>query len=300
MAPYQQAVGKVSYGLFCLPRFIFQTTSCVKMTALPCRKPVMTDILNKILATKTQEVAAQKATVSLDEIKKQADAALPVRGFFDSIRTKHEQNRPAVIAEIKKASPSKGLIRPDFHPVQIARAYENAGAACLSVLTDEQYFQGSPEYLKAARAAVGLPVLRKDFIIDEYQIYQARAWGADAVLLIAAALEQEQLEHFEAVAHQLGMSVLLELHDASELKKCRNLTTPLWGVNNRNLRTFDVSLQQTLDLLPALAGKTVVTESGIRSKSDVDFMRSHGVHTFLIGETFMRADDIEAEVRKLF
>ena len=260
----------------------------------------MTDILNKILATKAREVAAQKASVSLDEIKKQADAALPVRGFFDSIRTKHEQKRPAVIAEIKKASPSKGLIRPDFHPAQIARAYENAGAACLSVLTDEQYFQGSTEYLKAARAAVGLPVLRKDFIIDEYQIYQARAWGADAVLLIAAALEQEQLEHFEAVAHQLDMSVLLELHDASELGKCRNLTTPLWGVNNRNLRTFDVSLQQTLDLLPALTGKTVVTESGISGKSDVDFMRSHGVHTFLIGETFMRADDIEAEVRKLF
>ena len=300
MAPYQQAVGKVSYGLFCLPRFIFQATSCVKMVALPCRKPVMTDILNKILATKAQEVAAQKASVSLDEMKKQADAALPVRGFFDSIRTKHEQNRPAVIAEIKKASPSKGLIRPDFHPAQIARAYENAGAACLSVLTDEQYFQGSPEYLKAARAAVGLPVLRKDFIIDEYQIYQARAWGADAVLLIAAALEQEQLEHFEAVAHQLGMNVLLELHDTSELEKCRNLTTPLWGVNNRNLRTFDVSLQQTLDLLPVLAGKTVVTESGIRDKADVDFMRSHGVHTFLIGETFMRADDIEAELRKLF
>lgn len=260
----------------------------------------MTDILNKILATKAQEVVAQKASVSLDEMKKQADAALPVRGFFDSIRTKHEQNRPAVIAEIKKASPSKGLIRPDFHPAQIARAYENAGAACLSVLTDEQYFQGSPEYLKAARVAVGLPVLRKDFIIDEYQIYQARAWGADAVLLIAAALEQEQLGHFEAVAHQLGMSVLLELHDASELEKCRNLTTPLWGVNNRNLRTFDVSLQKTLDLLPALTGKTVITESGIRGKSDVDFMRSHGIHTFLIGETFMRADDIEAEVRKLF
>ena len=260
----------------------------------------MTDILNKILATKALEVATQKASISLDEMKKQVDAALPVRDFFDSIRTKHEQNRPAVIAEIKKASPSKGLIRPDFHPVQIARAYENAGAACLSVLTDEQYFQGSPEYLKAARAAVGLPVLRKDFIIDEYQIYQARAWGADAVLLIAATLEQEQLEHFEAVAHQLGMNVLLELHNTSELEKCRNLTTPLWGVNNRNLRTFDVSLQQTLDLLPALAGKTVVTESGIRSKSDVDFMRSHGVHTFLIGETFMRANDIEAEVRKLF
>ena len=168
------------------------------------------------------------------------------------------------------------------------------------MLTDEPYFQGSPEYLKQARAAVALPVLRKDFIIDEYQIYQARTWGADAVLLIAAALEAEQLERFEAVAHELGMTVLLELHDASELEKCRNMTTPLWGVNNRDLRTFEVTLQQTLDLLPELNGKTVVTESGIRNKEDVDFMRSHGVHTFLIGETFMRADDIEAEVKKLF
>ena len=168
------------------------------------------------------------------------------------------------------------------------------------MLTDEPYFQGSPEYLKQARAAVALPVLRKDFIIDEYQIYQARTWGADAVLLIAAALEAEQLERFEAVAHELGMTVLLELHDASELEKCRNMTTPLWGVNNRNLRTFEVTLQQTLDLLPELNGKTVVTESGIRNKEDVDFMRGHGVHTFLIGETFMRADDIEAEVKKLF
>lgn len=260
----------------------------------------MTDILNKILATKAEEVAAQKVAVSLEDIKAQAQAAVPVRSFIGSIREKHAQNLPAIIAEVKKASPSKGLIRPDFHPAEIAVAYEKAGAACLSVLTDEPYFQGSPEYLKQARAAVALPVLRKDFIIDEYQIYQARAWGADAVLLIAAALETEQLERFEAVAHELGMTVLLELHDASELEKCRNMTTPLWGVNNRNLRTFEVTLQQTLDLLPELSGKTVVTESGIRNKEDVDFMRSHGVHTFLIGETFMRADDIEAEVKKLF
>lgn len=260
----------------------------------------MTDILNKILATKAEEVAAQKAAVSLENIKAQAQAAAPVRSFISSIREKHAQNLPAIIAEVKKASPSKGLIRPDFHPAEIAVAYEKAGAACLSVLTDEPYFQGSPEYLKQARAAVALPVLRKDFIIDEYQIYQARAWGADAVLLIAAALEAEQLERFEAVAHELGMTVLLELHDASELEKCRNMTTPLWGVNNRNLRTFEVTLQQTLDLLPELNGKTVVTESGIRNKEDVDFMRGHGVHTFLIGETFMRADDIEAEVKKLF
>ena len=260
----------------------------------------MTDILNKILATKAEEVAAQKAAVSLEDIKAQAKAAAPVLSFIGSIREKHAQNLPAIIAEVKKASPSKGLIRPDFHPAEIAVAYEKAGAACLSVLTDEPYFQGSPEYLKQARAAVALPVLRKDFIIDEYQIYQARAWGADAVLLIAAVLEAGQLERFEAVAHELGMTVLLELHDASELEKCRNMTTPLWGVNNRNLRTFEVTLQQTLDLLPELNGKTVVTESGIRNKEDVDFMRSHGVHTFLIGETFMRADDIEAEVKKLF
>ena len=260
----------------------------------------MTDILNKILATKAEEVAAQKAAVSLEDIKAQAQVAAPVRSFIGSIRAKHAKNLPAIIAEVKKASPSKGLIRPDFHPAEIAVAYEKAGAACLSVLTDEPYFQGSPEYLKQARAAVALPVLRKDFIIDEYQIYQARTWGADAVLLIAAALEAEQLERFEAVAHELGMTVLLELHDASELEKCRNMTTPLWGVNNRNLRTFEVTLQQTLDLLPELNGKTVVTESGIRNKEDVDFMRGHGVHTFLIGETFMRADDIEAEVKKLF
>lgn len=260
----------------------------------------MTDILNKILATKAQEVAVQKAASPLAEVKAQLRDAEPVRDFFASIRNKHAQNLPAIIAEIKKASPSKGLIRPDFHPADIARAYERAGAACLSVLTDEVYFQGSPEYLKQARSAVSLPVLRKDFIIDDYQIYQARTWGADAVLLIAAALDAAQLAHFEAVAHDLGLTVLLELHDQSELEKCRNMTTPLWGVNNRNLRTFEVTLQQTLDLLPELSGKTVVTESGIRNKDDVDFMRGYGVHTFLIGETFMRAADIEAEVRKLF
>ena len=207
---------------------------------------------------------------------------------------------PAIIAEIKKASPSKGLIRPDFQPAAHAADYERAGAACLSVLTDEPYFQGSPDYLKQAKAAVSLPVLRKDFIIDAYQIYQARAWGADAILLIAAALNQTQLEQFEALAHQLGMAVLLELHDESELAKCQNLTTPLRGVNNRNLRTFEVSLEQTLRLLPHLKNHIPITESGIRHKQDVDYMRQHGVHTFLIGETFMRADDITAEVRKLF
>ena len=260
----------------------------------------MTDILNKILATKAEEVAAAKAAVPLDEIKRQAAAAAPARDFLAAIHAKHAAAQPAVIAEVKKASPSKGLIRADFNPVEIALAYERAGAACLSVLTDAPYFQGAPEYLQQVKAAVALPVLRKDFMIDDYQVYQARAWGADAILLIAAALEAAQLEALEYTAHELGMTVLLELHDQSELAKCRKLTTKLVGVNNRNLRTFDVSLQQTLDLLPELGGKTVVTESGITGKADVDFMQAKGVHTFLIGETFMRADNIEAAVKSLF
>ena len=260
----------------------------------------MTDILQKILATKTEEVAAAKAAVPLETLRRQAEQAEAPRGFIAAIRAKHAAGLPAVIAEIKKASPSKGLIRPDFDPAAHAADYQRGGAACLSVLTDEPYFQGAPEYLKQAKAACSLPVLRKDFIIDEYQIYQARAWGADAVLLIAAALEAEQLEHFEQTAHQLGMDVLLELHDESELEKCARLTTPLRGVNNRNLRTFEVSLDQTLRLLPRLNGSIVVAESGIRNKADVESMRKHGVHTFLIGETFMRTDDIAAEVAKLF
>ena len=260
----------------------------------------MTDILNKILATKAEEVAAAKAALPLDEIKRKAAAAAPARDFLAAIHAKHAAAQPALIAEVKKASPSKGLIRADFNPVEIALAYERAGAACLSVLTDAPYFQGAPEYLQQVKAAVALPVLRKDFMIDDYQVYQARAWGADAILLIAAALEAAQLEALEYTAHELGMTVLLELHDQSELAKCRKLTTKLVGVNNRNLRTFDVSLQQTLDLLPELGGKTVVTESGIAGKTDVVFMQNHGVHTFLIGETFMRADNIEAAVKSLF
>lgn len=261
----------------------------------------MSDILQKILATKAQEVAAARAALPLNEIKaRAADAAAP-RDFVAAIRAKHAANLPAVIAEIKKASPSKGLIRPDFRPADHARDYEAAGAACLSVLTDEQYFQGSPDYLRAARAAVSLPVLRKDFMIDEYQIYQARAWGADAVLLIAAALDDAALRHLEQVAHDLGMAVLLELHDEAEAERCAPLTTPLRGVNNRNLRTFEVDLQQTIRLLPYLSDDAlVITESGITGKDDIRFMQQHGVNSFLIGETFMRAPDIEAAVRQLF
>ncbi|WP_153712149.1 indole-3-glycerol phosphate synthase TrpC [Eikenella corrodens] len=262
----------------------------------------MSDILTRILTTKQQEVAAAQAALPLAELRARAADMPPPRGFVQAMHAQHSQGRAALIAEIKKASPSKGLIRPDFHPEQLARAYEAAGAACLSVLTDELYFQGSADYLKTARAAVSLPVLRKDFMVNAYQIYQSRAMGADAVLLIAAALSQTQLEEFEGIAHKLGMAVLLELHHADELEKCRRLTTPLRGVNNRNLRTFEVSLQQTLDLLPEITGegRIVITESGIRSREDVQFMRSHGVHSFLIGETFMRADDVGAEVKKLF
>lgn len=260
----------------------------------------MTDILSKILATKAEEVAVAKAQIPLATLQQQIQSAPPIRPFIQAIKQKHAQQQPAIIAEIKKASPSKGLIRADFQPVQHAKAYAAAGVACLSILTDEHYFQGSPEYLRQVHQAVDLPILRKDFIIDEYQIYQARAWGADAILLIAAALETDHLAKLEQTAHQLGLTVLLELHDESEIAKCQPLTTPLRGVNNRNLRTFEVDLQQTLKLLPQLSGSIVVTESGIHSKQDIDFMRQHGIETFLIGETFMRADDIESAVRQLF
>lgn len=259
----------------------------------------MSDILNRILATKTEEVAAAHAALPLAEIRAQAQDRPPPRDFIGAIHAKHAAGRAAVIAEIKKSSPSKGLIRADFNPVAIAQAYQAGGAACLSVLTDELYFQGSPAYLQQARAAVTLPVLRKDFMIDPYQIYQARAWGADAVLLIAAALSNEHMLEMEAIAHSLSMAVLLELHDAAELPRCRGMQTPLWGVNNRNLRTFAVDLQQTLDLLPQLNGKTVVTESGIFQRADIRLMQQHHVNTFLIGESLMRADDIEAALQTL-
>ena len=261
----------------------------------------MNDILKQILATKETEVAQFRAHISLADMQTQARAQAPARDFVAAIRAKLAANLPAVIAEIKKASPSKGLIRPhDFDPANIARIYEQAGAACLSVLTDEQYFQGSPAYLQQAKAACNLPALRKVFIVDAYQIYQTRTWGADAILLIAAALEQAQLEEFEAIAHDLGMAVLLEVHHTDEWEKCRNLVTPLVGVNNRNLRTFEVDLQQTLDYLPILdQTRIIVTESGIAKREEVALMRKNGINTFLIGETFMRADDIAAAVKEL-
>ena len=266
----------------------------------------MSDILNKILAVKAQEVAAALAGKSLAAVRAEAEQAVPTRDFVGSIRAKIAAGQAAVIAEIKKASPSKGVLRSDFRPAEIAASYAQHGAACLSVLTDAQFFQGSAEYLKQARAACTLPVLRKDFIVDEYQIYDARAMGADAILLIAAALDVKQMQAFEALAHSLGMAVLVEVHDGAELDVALQLSTPLIGVNNRNLRTFEVSLQTTLDLLPCIssdekgAGRIVVTESGILNAEDVRLMRGNHVNAFLVGEAFMRAADPGAELAKVF
>lgn len=261
----------------------------------------MSDILNKILHVKAQEVRAALSDKPFPQLRTEVAEMPPARDFVGAIRSKIEAGQAAVIAEIKKASPSKGVIRPDFHPADIARSYEQHGAACLSVLTDEQFFQGSAEYLQQARAACALPVLRKDFIIDEYQIWQARAMGADAILLIASALTLGQMKTLEKLAHKLGMAVLVEVHDGDELEIALQLKTPLIGINNRNLRTFEVSLQTTLDLLPRIpADRIVVTESGIFTAADVRQMRTNGVHAFLVGEAFMRADEPGVELARVF
>lgn len=268
----------------------------------------MSDILNKILAVKAEEVAAALAEKSLAAVQAEAAHALPVRDFVTAIRGKIAAGQPAVIAEIKKASPSKGVIRADFRPAEIAASYAAHGAACLSVLTDAPFFQGCAEYLQQARAACELPVLRKDFIVDEYQIWQARAMGADAILLIAAALPLEQMQAFEALAHSLGMAVLVEVHNGDELTAALQLETPLIGINNRNLRSFEVSLQTTLGLLPRIqrahasgeGGRIVVTESGILAPADVARMRAQAVNAFLVGEAFMRAENPGAELARLF
>lgn len=261
----------------------------------------MSDILNKILATKAEEITAAQAKLPLAEVQALAAQQVPTRDFVGAIRSKIAAGKAAVIAEIKKASPSKGVIREDFKPADIAASYEQGGAACLSVLTDEQYFQGSAAYLKQARAACSLPVLRKDFMIDAYQVYEARAMGADCILLIAAALTLAQMQQLETVAHSLGMAVLVEVHNGEELAQAIQLTTPLLGINNRNLRTFEVTLDTTLDLLSKIPGnKIVVTESGIFTADDVKVMRDHAVHTFLVGEAFMRQDNPGAELAKVF
>ena len=261
----------------------------------------MSDILNKIIATKREEIAAGQAQQSFAQLEAQAASQSATRDFVGAIRQKIACGQPAVIAEIKKASPSKGVIRADFRPADIARSYAEHGAACLSVLTDCQYFQGAPEYLQAARAACQLPVLRKDFIVDRYQVAEARAMGADCILLIAAALSTVEMHALEAQAMDYGMAVLVEVHNAEELAAALPLRTPLLGINNRNLRTFDVSLQTTLDLLAGIGEeRIVVTESGILRPEDVALMRQHQVHAFLVGEAFMRADEPGEELARLF
>ncbi len=261
----------------------------------------MSDILNKILATKVAEVSAAKVAISDEAIQKLARAQTKPRDFIGAIRAKIAAGNAAVIAEIKKASPSKGVIRADFNPAEIAKSYENGGAACLSVLTDMEYFQGNSDYSKQARAACNLPVLRKDFMIDTYQVYEARAMGADCILLIVAALGLSQMRALEKVAHELGMAVLVEVHDGDELELALQLETPLVGINNRNLRTFDVTLQTTLGLLDRLPDdRVIVTESGIFTAEDVKLMRDNHVHTFLVGEAFMRQAEPGDELAKVF
>lgn len=262
---------------------------------------MMNDILKKILDTKQQEVAEAIAVKPLADMRAAAEAAIRPRDFTGAIRSRVTKGQPAVIAEIKKASPSKGVIRKDFHPAEIAASYEKGEAACLSVLTDRQYFQGSAEYLQQARAACKLPVLRKDFMIDPYQVYESRAMGADCILLIVAALTLAQMQELEAAAHELGMAVLVESHDGEELERALQLKTPLIGINNRNLRTFDVTLETTLDLLNQIPGdRIVITESGIFTREDVALMQSRNVHAFLVGEAFMRKPEPGAELASVF
>lgn len=254
-------------------------------------------ILERILAVKRAEIAAAKERLSLAEVERSARAAPVPRDFTAALRAK----RPAVIAEIKKASPSRGVLREAFHPAAIARSYEHAGAACLSVLTDREFFQGSSEDLQAARAACSLPVLRKDFVIDPYQVFESRAMGADCILLIAACLSAKEMSELETLAHRLGMAVLVEVHDAAELETALALATPLIGINNRNLKTFETKLETTLDLLPRIpADRLVITESGILSAADVRRMQSAGINAFLVGEAFMRAPDPGGALVALF
>lgn len=259
------------------------------------------DILKKILAVKHEEVAAALSLKPLAEVRAEAEGRAKSRDFVGAIRAKLTAGQSAVIAEIKKASPSKGVIRADFRPAEIAADYAAHGAACLSVLTDRQFFQGAPEYLQAARAACELPVLRKDFLVDAYQVYEARAMGADAILLIAAALDLPTMREFESIAQSLGLAVLVEVHDGDELDAALQLETPLIGINNRNLRTFEVSLQTTLDLLPRIpGGRIVVTESGILSTEDVELMCRCDVNAFLVGEAFMRQPHPGQALSELF
>lgn len=265
----------------------------------------MSDILNKILAVKADEVAAAKKYRDLASLRREVEGdrelRAGIRGFENSLRKNIAAGRAGVIAEVKKASPSKGVLRADFKPAAIAETYEANGASCLSVLTDVHFFQGATEYLKQARAACALPVIRKDFIVDMYQVYEARAMGADAILLIVSALDHGLMAELEACAQELGMDVLVEVHDGDELTAALRLRTGLVGINNRNLRTFETSLDTTIGLLPRIpADRLVVTESGIMVPDDVKRMRDANVHAFLVGEAFMRAEDPGAELKRLF
>ena len=261
----------------------------------------MSTILDTILARKREEVAARRERTSLFELKARAASAPPLRGFADAVAAKIAAGQAAVIAEVKKASPSKGVIRADFDPAAIARSYAAGGAACLSVLTDVDFFQGADEYLVAARDACALPVLRKDFIVDAYQLYEARVLGADCVLLIAAALDDAQLSEYAFIADELGMDVLVEVHDIDELERALQVPAPLLGINNRSLRTFEVSLDTTLALRDAVPrDRRLVTESGIHAAADVAKMRDAGIDAFLVGEAFMREPDPGAALRRLF
>ena len=261
----------------------------------------MSDILNQIVATKREEIALALQKTPLAVMREDAESRLLTRDFEGALRRKIAAGLPAVIAEVKKASPSKGVIRADFIPADIAQSYAEHGAACLSVLTDRQYFQGCADYLKQARASCDLPVLRKDFMIDPYQVYEARAMGADCILLIAACLDDARMAELEAIARGLNMAVLVEVHDRAELERALKLKTPLVGINNRNLRSFEVSLDTTLGMLADVpADRLLVTESGILSSDDVKKMRDHGVNAFLVGEAFMRAKEPGAALAELF
>lgn len=259
------------------------------------------DILKKIIKRKEEEVAERLKTVSLEQVKLAAMQASPVRGFVDAIKAKIVSGKAAVISEIKKASPSKGVMRENFIPAEIAQSYEKGGACCLSVLTDVDFFQGSDEYLKQARAACDLPVLRKEFIIDPYQVYEARAMAADCILLIVACLTDNQLQSLSSLATELSLDVLVEVHDAEELKRALKLDLALIGINNRNLRTFETSLDTTLSLLNTIPkDKIVVTESGIHTPEDVALMQKNSVNAFLVGEAFMVADEPGEKLAELF
>ena len=260
----------------------------------------MSNILNKILATKSSEIAEAKKSISINQLKKKILELNKPRDFIQALREKNLNAEAAVIAEIKKASPSKGIIRENFDPALIAQSYENGGAACLSVLTDRDYFQGHPDFIKQVKLSTKLPVLRKDFIIDPYQVYESRALGADCILLIVAALDLEKMKELESMANDLGMAVLVESHNQLELDAALELNTPLMGINNRDLKTFEVSLKTSIDLVKSIKDRIPITESGIFNREDIKLMNENHINTFLVGEAFMRQDEPGEALKELF